>query len=155
VSSTGKRARARAQLADQFKKCLLDVLKGNGELAQNVEWDDADRALIRRWADECTDDPEFASLLETIEWEARKLSRRVTTALIFQDLIWQTARGVESGHDPIELERQKRREDLSNLADAADSLAKYYRDNAQHELNPEELLIPLLKDVEKSASCAP
>jgi hypothetical protein len=92
--------------------------------------------------------------LETIEWEARKLSRRVTTALIFQDLIWQTARGVESGHDPIELERQKRREDLSNLADAADSLAKYYRDNAQHELNPEELLIPLLKDVEKSASCA-
>lgn len=130
-------------------------MKGNGELAQNVEWDDADRALIRRWADECTDDPEFASLLETIEWEARKLSRRVTTALIFQDLIWQTARGVESGHDPIELERQKRREDLSNLADAADSLAKYYRDNAQHELNPEELLIPLLKDVEKSASCAP
>ena len=67
--------RARAQLVDQFKRCLLDVLKGNGELAQNVEWDDADRALIRRWADDCTDDPEFASLLETIEWEARKLSR--------------------------------------------------------------------------------
>jgi hypothetical protein len=151
---SSKRARARAQLVDQFKKCLLDVLKGNGELAQNFEWDDADRALIRRWADDCTDNPEFASLLETIESDARKLSRRATTVLIFQDLIWytvtawQTAKGVKSGNDLIELERQRRRKDLLNLADAADALAKYYRDNAEYLLGAEKLLMPLLKGVE-------
>jgi hypothetical protein len=138
-----------------LKAELLAVLKGSGQLARNVEWNDTDRALLKRWADDWTDNPEFASLWGTIEASARKLGGwRTTAGVIFQELIWytvtawQTAKVVESGDDPFFQERQTRRKYLLRLAKAADALAEYYRNNAQYQLNPEELLMPLLKGAE-------
>jgi hypothetical protein len=143
-------------MARALKNELLAVLKGSGQLAQHVEWNHADRALLKRWADDWIDNPEYASLWGIIEADARKLGGWRTNAGIFQELIWYTvtawqiAKGVESGNDPIERERQKRREDLLDLANAADALAKYYRDNAEFPLllGAQELLMPLLKGVE-------
>jgi hypothetical protein len=144
-------------MARALKNELLAVLKGSGRLAQHVEWNRAERALLKRWADDWTDNSEYAPLWGKIEADAHKLGgRRRNAGAIFQELIWYTirawqiAKGVESGNDPIERERQKRREHLLDLAGAADALAKYYRDNAEFPLwlGAEELLMPLLKGVE-------
>jgi hypothetical protein len=142
-------------MSSTLKTGLLAVLRGSGQLAENVEWDDAAHALLRRWADDWTDDSEYASLWQTIEADARKLNGRLTTASIFQDLIWYTvtarqiANGVESGDNPIERERQKRREYLLDLAHAADALAKYYRGDAEYLLyDANELLMPVLQGAE-------
>jgi hypothetical protein len=137
-----------------LKAELLAVLKGSGRLAQHVEWNRAERTLLKRWTDDWTDNPDYSPLWGIIEADAHKLGGRCTNAgAIFQELIWYTirawqiAKGVQSGNDPIERERQKRREHLLDLADAADALAKYYRDNTEFPLGAEELLMPLLKGV--------
>jgi hypothetical protein len=140
-------------MAHALKTELLVVLKSSGQLAQHVEWNDADRALLRRWVDDWTNDPEHASLWKIIETDARKLGVQSATVLIFQDLIfytvtaWQIAKGAESGDDPIKQEREKRQEELLELSRGADALAKYYRDNTDL-LDNQELLMSVLKGAE-------
>ena len=118
-----------------LKTELLALLRGSGQLAETVEWDDADHAIPRRLGEEWTDDSEHTSLWEVVEADARKLGGRRSSGVIFQELIWyavtawQIAKGVESGDDPIKRERETRRKYLLHLADNADALAKYYWDN--------------------------
>ncbi len=137
-----------------LKTELVAVLNGASPLFGTDELDDADRKLVRRWADEWTC-AEYASLWATIEGAARKRSGwRTDTGTIFRDLIfrtviaWQFAKAAESGDDPIDRQIQTRRKYLLHLAEATDALAKYHRDNAEYptQLNTEELLMPLLKE---------
>jgi hypothetical protein len=130
---------------------LVVVLNGTSPNVGADEWDDAARKLLRRWADEWTG-AEYASVWATIEAAARKLRGwRVDTRAIFQDLIfctviaYQFSKAVEFGEDPVERQIKARREDLLELANAADALAKYHRDYAEDPPNTEGLLSPLLK----------
>ena len=153
-------------MSSALKTELLALLKGSGRLARVREklddddgafprrLDDDDRALLKRWVNDWTQ-PEHEVLWQEIEAGARKLGNQLTTAEIFRDLIWYTitawqiAKGVESGDDPIERQRQKRREYLLDLADKVDALAKYYRGKAEYLLHDaNELLMPVLKGAE-------
>jgi hypothetical protein len=142
-------------MARALKNELLAVLKGSGRLAQHVEWNRAERALLKRWADDWTDNSEYAPLGGIIEADAHKLGgRRPNAGAIFQELIWytitawQTAKAVESGDDPFLQKMQVRRTHLLRLAKAAEALAKYYRDMQQYQTNAPEILKPLLEAVE-------
>jgi hypothetical protein len=137
-----------------LKAELLALLKGRGVLAQNFELDDADRALLRRWADDWTDNPEYASLWGIIEADASKRGYRTNAGAIFRELIWytvtawKTAKAVETGDDPFLQKMQVRRKHLLSLAKAAEALAEYYRDMQQYQTNAPEILMPLLEAVE-------
>jgi hypothetical protein len=152
-------------MSSALKTELLALLKGSGRFARVWEelddddtfprrLDDDDRALLKRWVNDWTQ-PEHEVLWQEIEAGARKLGNQLTAADIFLDLIWYTvtawqiAKGVESGDDPIDRQRQKRREYLLDLADKADALAKYYRGKAEYLLHDaNELLMPVLKGAE-------
>jgi hypothetical protein len=148
-----------------LKTELLALLEGRGRLARVLKEldddgtflrrvDDDDRALLKRWVNDWTH-RDHKVLWREIEVGARKLGNRLTAAGIFQDLIWRTVTAwrianevKKSGKDPIFEDHQARQKRYLHLADAADALAKYYRDYQEFNTNATEVLMPLLKSVE-------
>lgn len=137
-----------------LKTELLALLRGSGQLAETVEWDDADHAIPRRLGEEWTDDSEHTSLWEVVEADARKLGGRRSSGVIFQELIWyavtawQIAKGVESGDDPIKRERER---PVGSIFCTLPIMPMPWRSiigTIRYLLGAEELLMPLLKAVE-------
>src|SRR5204862_447299 len=90
--------------------------------------DAADRAYLRRWADNCADD----AIWEEIIADARALDVWPHNS-IHSMVIWYAlqarrfAESVKDGEDPILREREEQRAELLALAEKAEDLARYFQ----------------------------
>jgi hypothetical protein len=89
----------------------------------------ADRAYLRRWADDYADDPIWEEILADARDYDQLPRQSMHSQLIEYALrVRRMAESIKSGDDPDLRERQERRVKLLSLAEKADDLARYYRE---------------------------
>jgi hypothetical protein len=87
----------------------------------------ADCAYLRRWADNCADDPIWEQIVVDARAKGLWPDNSERSVLIWYALeARRIAESVKAGHDPTLRERQQQREELLELAEKADDLARYY-----------------------------
>jgi hypothetical protein len=106
---------------------LVAVLKGDKFLGE--ELDAADRVFLRRWANNCADDPIWEEIIADARatglWPNQSMHSSVIDYAI---LARRYAESVKGGDDPFFRERQNQRVELLTLADKADDLARYFQE---------------------------
>ena len=114
-----------------MKNELVAVLKG--DMFGDDKLDAADRAYLRRWADDYADDP----IWEEIVADARAYGRWPDD-LMHSTVIWYAlqarrfAESVKAGDDPIIRKEQEQRAELLALAEKADDLARHYQETEKY-----------------------
>ena len=135
-----------------MKNKLVAVLKGDKFADDKL--DAADRAYLRRWADNCADDP----IWEEIVADARAYGVLPHNSM-HSTVIWyalsarRLAESMKAGDDPIWRESQEQRAELLALAEKADDLARYYQKAEKYSgiamFIQQFLVLPVMPEQEK------
>jgi hypothetical protein len=114
-----------------MKKRLAAILKG--DTFEGDKLDAADRAYLRKWADNCADDPIWEDIVADARTQGRWPSKTIHSTVIWYALeARRIAESVKSGDDPILREKQKQRAELLALAEKADDLAQYFQETEKY-----------------------
>ena len=114
-------------MSPTMKNKLLAILKS--DTFEGDRLDAADRAYLRRWADDYADDPIWEEILADARGYDQLPRQSLHSQFISYALrVRRLAESVRLGDDPNLRERQKQRAKLLALAEKADDLARYYQE---------------------------
>lgn len=114
-------------MSSMMKKRLVTIL--NGDTFNGDKLATTDRAYLKRWADNCADDPIWEEIVADARTHGLWPPKTIHSTVIYCALqARRIAESVKPGDDPILRERQKQRAELLALAEKADDLARYFQE---------------------------
>jgi hypothetical protein len=114
-----------------IKSTLVAILKRDRFLDDKL--DAADKAFLKRWVENCADDPIWQEIVADARayglWPQNSIHSRIIWYALDARRI---AEGMKAGDDPMLQYKRKRRAELRALADKADDLAQFYREEEKY-----------------------